>query len=113
MRFPSDEHRQLSGVYQRGRVIWACSQVEAALAISRSPNAVGWREQSYMQARVISALISLSDCTVVEAAAVFDLTHEQGLARRRKFLDTMTEQEQRDYLDAVRAVLQKAVQHDE
>lgn len=112
MRFPSDEHRAMSGVFERNATIWACSQVEATLAIERSPISVGWREKSMSEGRVISALISLSDFTVREAAEVLGLTEDQGVARRRKFLDDMTEGEQRAYLDAVRVIVQKAVTDD-
>lgn len=112
MRFPSDP-KDFAGVFDRNSVIWACSQVEAALESERSPSAVGWREKSYMEARVISALMSLSDTTMREAADLFGLSEEQGLARRRKFLDAIPEHEQRSYLESVKGLVRKAVSHDE
>jgi hypothetical protein len=106
MQFHSDS-RKMIGIYSPERVIQACSVIESAM-IDHKRKVCGRRALSRSQARLIAALIALTECSMSEAAELCGMTHSQAITKRRWFTSNMNDQEQSNYFDAVVAAIKTA-----
>jgi len=99
--------RDAARIFEASEVVVACATVEAAMVGDEPPNRRGKSAQSKMQSRMISAIITLSDCTVAQAGEIFGLDEMQAQSRRRWFLDDCTEEYRRAYIAQVQMKLEQ------